>query len=718
MTLDDIFGYVSELNRWVPYKLVFNPKRNKHDKVPDNGRHGLSTTDPLDWKPLLNALQVAKEGFGLSGVGFVMTSGVEVDGLVLVGFDFDGVGDDFALPFDTYTEWSPSGKGIRAFAWAPKAWALKYQDSTDTHPPFCEHAEIYIGTAPRFLTVTFDTIQMVEFKQLDKADLKAIESWGVKPYVEKVEAPIAPDTAGKPINLARIQLTDDQKNLINGTHKGDKSKTFQGLIIRLLDSNESNEDVLATLVKEPNLWAYLLSHRSEDEAKALKFAQDEVNKAYPLSIKGKQAALVPYNKKWANTPKPETVAYPTPYPGIMDEVVKAALEVAHKPQPQLTMLAVLIASASLCGSFYALASGCRLNLYGIGVLPTAGGKNQPQQLTKKLAAQGNVKIISAPASGEALEDDLLSHIGTYCVVDEIGHLLALTNARDAKAWHVSLMRKILDLYAAGADDNYYQRGKAGKPGRAIPNPALNLIGFTTPGVLAQALTLADIENGLCGRLLWVVSDDMPKNRRIRKPFVMPKAFSSTAMKIKVNLASSNLANGTPVLVDINSDADALLDTLNDEFDLIGRDVGAPHERALCARSLENVEHISGVLAVLDNPDKPVITTANVEWAAQFVRASNAAVLGYVESEIHGGVEQKNAAILLAMIRDGGFTTKRKGEQAALDAGGVPRSVLMRAAKMDLQSFDRALRNLQERSEIVIGKFGSKDMQVIGLGDDD
>ncbi|MDH0707044.1 DUF3987 domain-containing protein [Pseudomonas sp. GD03862] len=725
MTIDDVFDHISPLKRWVPFKLVFNPKRGKHDKVPDNGRHGLSTADPMDWRPLLEAIKTAKEGFGLSGVGLVMTGGIEVDGFTLVGFDFDGIDEDkFELPFETYTEWSPSGKGARAFAWAPSSWCKQFQDSADTHPPFCEHAEIYIGTAPRFLTVTFNVIQQLEFKELDDDDLKAIVSWGMKLHIEKVEAPIAPDTAGKPVDFARVRLTDDQKQLVDGTFKGDKSKTMQGLIIRLMDSGLSNEDIFATLVRTPNLWAYLLSHRSEDETKALKFAHDEITKAYALSMRGKREALTAYNENWKPTTNAvskdsETVVYPAPFPGVMSEAVTAALEVAHKPQPQLAMLSVLIASAALCGSFYALASGCRLNLYGIGVLPTAGGKNQPQQQTKKFAALGNVKIISAPASGEALEDDLLSHIGTYCVVDEIGHLLALTNARDAKPWHVSLMRKILDLYAAGADDNYYQRGKAGKPGRAIPNPALNIIGFTTPGVLAQALTLADIENGLYGRLLWVVSDDIPKNRRIRKPFVMPKSFSSAATRIKVNLASSNLANGAPVLVDIHPNADALLDTLNDEFDLIGRGVGAPHERALCARSLENVEHISGVLAVLNDPDKPVITTAHVEWAAQFVRASNKAVLGYVESELHSGGEQKNAALLLKMIGDGETKPRSTSEVAACKAGWTPRSALLRRSKMGAdREFEPAIRLLVKRGEVVEWEFGASKLQVLRLKGDD
>jgi len=412
-------------------------------------------------------------------------------------------------------------------------------------------------------------------------------------------------------------------------------------------------------------------------------------------------------------PKPAPIiAYPEPLPGVAADVVAAILAVANKPQPALTMLAALVAFAAMCGSFYALANGCRLNLYGIGILPTAGGKNLPQMMAKRLAKIGNANVISAPSSGEGLEDALTSNIGTLCVIDEMGHLLALTNAKNAKAWHVSLMRKFLELYAAGADTSYTARGKADKPGRSIPNPALSLIGFTTPLVLGRAISLDDIDNGLAGRLLWVETKEVPKNRRGKKAFVMPKTFYSTAMKIEVNLTRSRLAKDVPVLVDMNNDADALLDELNDEFDLIGRGVGAPHERALCARSLENVEHICGVLAVLDNPDKPVITTTHVEWAAQFVRASNATALNFVEDEMHNGDVQRDAAKIKKLLSDNVFTPQkdrkgkpREGQAIALAAGAVPRALLLKRSGLDAQPFDRAFAHLLGCEDIAIEKFG-------------
>jgi hypothetical protein len=63
-----------------------------------------------------------------------------------------------------------------------------------------------------------------------------------------------------------------------------------------------------------------------------------------------------------------------PFPGLMAEIVAAALEDAHKPQKELTILAVLLGMSSTCTGEYILPGGGRLNLYGAGIAGTGCGK--------------------------------------------------------------------------------------------------------------------------------------------------------------------------------------------------------------------------------------------------------------------------------------------------------------------------------------------------------
>ncbi|CAO3303406.1 MULTISPECIES: DUF3987 domain-containing protein [unclassified Pseudomonas] len=708
---------------FVPYKLV--PKANgKTDKVPSNGQHSLSYTCPGDLMPMVEALALVNEWRGLHGVGLVFEGGIIHDGWQLIGLDYDGVDFDlFQPPVATYAERSPSGKGIHQYAWVPVAWAAQRAYTGGIQLEHCHHGEVYV--ASRFLTASGDKLNDLPIIRLDAEALAVLETWDLNPFVEAT-APMAaaPDIEeGTAFDWTCLGLTENQRHLVEGTGDIDRSDVLYGLIIKAGDAGRSKEDTLASMVRTDPIWAMCLDHREGNEDKALRYAMAQIDAAYPESLAGKREVLNGFNEARrpgvseprADEPNKST-PFPRPFPGPMADAVAAGLDVAHKPQEALTVMAVLSAMAAACGSFYQQQNGSRLNLYFLGIAKTGTGKDLPLRLAKQMARLGNAKVIGAPGSGQGLEDALQSNVATYCAVDEIAHFFSAMNDTRASSYERGNARKLLELFSASSDA-YETRPLAGKEARIIQCPALNLIGFTTPEKLGTAFNPDDFADGLAGRILFVFTDNNPPARRVRKSMELPGSFKQTAKQVEQGLFRVLVDGG--IVIGITEDAEHALDLLLAEFDERGRVVGSSYEAALCVRSLEKVERIAGVLAVWDNHGEPVITTAHIDWAAEFVRASNAAVLSFVDAHMHGGIEQENAAMLLAMIRDGTTTSKRKGEMAALKAGWLPRSALMRRAKtMDVQSFDRALRNLQERGEIVVGPFENTKLQVIGLSGDD
>lgn len=672
MTLDDIFGYTGELHRWVPFKLVFNPKRNKHDKVPHNGRHGLSTTDPLDWKPLLTALQIAKEGFGLSGVGFVMTDGIEVDGWTLVGFDFDGITEDFTIPFETYTEWSPSGKGARVFAWAPTSWALKYQDSTDTYPPHCDHAEIYIGTAPRFLTVTFDVVHLAEFKQLEPKDLKAIESWGMNLYQEKPAAPMAPDTEGTPVDFKRIKLTKDMQALIDGAHEGDKSKTMQGLIIRLLDSNVSNEDVFATLVQTPNLWAYLLSHRSSNEDKALKFAQKEINNAYPLSKKGKREKLVSFNKKWAiETPNEATMDYgPPPFPkklyyeapGLVGEIGKWIMGASYAPREEYAYATALVVMSCLIGPYCSFSRESKVNLFIVLVGDTGDGKNEAFDSGIKLLSMTDAKdcVLDFPASDVALRRQLVANPNALIRADEVAHTIECLSRGDANGG--KLMKMILDTYNnSRLPPKVYADSKNSLP--AVENPFVQIIGGTT-GKIWDVIQPKHLEDGTLNRIIFVsLPDDAPYSENDDPSYELPKALKDRLNTFWRQGRMHDLIGDMPSFgrrVEFAPEVKEAVKALGPVLHQRGKE---SERGALYGRFILNTSKIATILAVGDG--RMAVTMADFEQARAFMEWSIENTHYQVSAKIAGSQFEKLAKKLQRILeKAGGRMTLRDLYKAA------------------------------------------------------
>lgn len=704
---------IAERRIFVPYRLV--PKGNgKTDKVPSNGQHNLSYTEASCLMPLVAALALVNEWRGLHGVGLVFEDGIVHDDWQLIGLDYDGVDfGRFELPVASYAERSPSGNGIHQLAWVPTAWAERFRYTTDIQLAGCHHAEVYL--ASRFLTVTGNRINAESIARLDDKALAELESWGLN-SAETAEHAAAPEIGeGTPINLGRSNLTAEQQRLIAGElETGKRSEVWHGLLIRLLENGEGPADLLATVLGTAGLWAFCMDHRNDNAGRALDFAKDEIGRAYDKSLTKQRERLVGLNPAWKPEPKPSAVPFPQPFPGPMVDAVAAGLEVAHKQQPELTTMAALSSMAAACGSFYRQRDGSRLNLYFLGIARTGTGKDLPLRLAKQIGRLGNAKLIGAPGSGQGLEDTLASNTATYCVVDEIAHFFSVMNDAKASGYERANARKLLELFSA-ASDNYETRALAGKETRIIQHPAFNLVGFTTPEKLGSAFNPDDFADGLAGRILFVFTDNNPPARRVRKPIDLPVSVKRTAMQVEMGLHYLHSMGG--IVIDIADDADAALDALLTEFDQRGKSIDSPWESALCVRSLEKVERIAGVLAVWDNPAKPVITTGHVGWAAQFVRASNTAVLGFVDEYMHGGEEQENAAKLIRMIRDGKTKPSSKSEIAATKAGWVPRSALLRRAKMGAdKEFEPAIRLLIKRGEIVEGKVG--DLLVLGVKGDE
>ncbi|HEX3002234.1 MAG TPA: hypothetical protein VHN82_07705 [Methanoregula sp.] len=111
--MDILFDNIPEeliaLDRWVVWRYEErNGKRTKppYRPLPGKNRHALVNI-PSTW----GSFSFAKEAFldgGFDGIGFVLGDGI-------FGIDFDHASPEMiqeALALGSYTEWSPSGKGV------------------------------------------------------------------------------------------------------------------------------------------------------------------------------------------------------------------------------------------------------------------------------------------------------------------------------------------------------------------------------------------------------------------------------------------------------------------------------------------------------------------------------------------------------------------------------------------------------------------------------
>jgi len=399
------------------------------------------------------------------------------------------------------------------------------------------------------------------------------------------------------------------------------------------------------------------------------------------------------------------VHLPAPFGGPMAGAVSAALAVAPKPQPALTTLAALIGMAACIPGHYRLPSGARMNLYGLAAAETGAGKDLPRNVARAIAHAGGAVEIGRPASGQGLEDSLIAGRPMLCEIDEIGHVLKAVNDSKAPPHLVELTRTYLALYSASSN-RYNCRVRAnGKPGatsmpRVIENPCVSLLGFSTPEKLGEALGVGSIEDGLLGRMLFVMGEADVEQRRISEPFELPGVFKEYQAALGQGLAIGSDGCGEEIVVGYGLEVSERLDVLVREFSLeVAR---SPFSKALRARSFEKVERVAGVLAVFDAPRAPVMTLEHVEWATEFVRSSNAALERFAADFMHGGQVQADAHRVLGVVGrmvSGEIAVQRTGQLALVRKGLAPRTSVLKASKLDKRRFDEAVAHLVATGDV-------------------
>ncbi|SMF04121.1 AAA family ATPase [Pseudogulbenkiania subflava] len=269
------------------------------NKIPNNGQSNVSVNSPLLWKPLLEVLETQQ---GVAGVCLNLSGGVRLpdpdtgDIYRLVGIDVDKVTGPIELleQLNTYTEISPSGRGGRAFCLVSEEWARQYKDNAKIELPNCDHAEIYLGSGARQLTITFEVQGISKpIRVLDDDALDVLAPL-LKPADPVRHDSAPPITGGTPVDLDQYKLKPEHTKLIAGAGQPEinRSAVVHSLLIHLSEQGVSREDALATMLHEPALWQFTLDHRHDDETKAAKFAEEEVERAYRRSMKGQLEKVI------------------------------------------------------------------------------------------------------------------------------------------------------------------------------------------------------------------------------------------------------------------------------------------------------------------------------------------------------------------------------------------------------------------------------------------
>lgn len=283
---DGIPAEIKQLRRWCVWRAVWNEKRQKWDKIPYHPKthNGLSTRLVENWTSFEDALSALRQNPDrYAGLGLVLTGARD-----LLGVDLDdcvgpsGVPEPWAVDvlerLDSYTELSPSGRGLRILAHGSAASDFVNHD---------RGVELYNGHTPRFLTITGDALRNRPLRTLGD-EVTWLETLyrrkaEVKDLAISAELPELIDSALLP-DLHALGVPDAERVfLLTGeSEHGDNSLALHTAGIRLLEMGLTEQEVLSVLASYPGSAEVALAHRSQDWDRALSYLWVEhIQKALP-----------------------------------------------------------------------------------------------------------------------------------------------------------------------------------------------------------------------------------------------------------------------------------------------------------------------------------------------------------------------------------------------------------------------------------------------------
>jgi hypothetical protein len=312
-------------------------------------------------------------------------------------------------------------------------------------------------------------------------------------------------------------------------------------------------------------------------------------------------------------------------PGLVGELADWICATARRPQPALAVGAALAIVGTLAGRHVVGPTGSGTHLYVVGLAPTGAGKDHALQQTMACLTAADAAHLIGPSqfiSMPAVINFLVRAPLSLCAMDEFGAFLKRINNRKASGFEGAITGILRTAWGSSGKAMPTPEW-AGRAAQVIQSPALSIYGVSTAEEFYSALEGGDTSNGVLNRLLVIETRQRPKDRApAADPLTVPAALAD-ALKAVLNRAGPMVAAqlqrfdvAPPVYrVPWGKGAEAAFQDMVEEiYSLCDGNVMA---QAFYARAAETAVRIATILAVGENPSRPVVTAELFAWARTF-----------------------------------------------------------------------------------------------------
>lgn len=406
-------------------------------------------------------------------------------------------------------------------------------------------------------------------------------------------------------------------------------------------------------------------------------------------------------------PAPAIPAFIMQPPGILGRIAAWINETAPKRQPELAVAAAITLGATVMQRIYRSNFANFTSLYVVMVAKSTEGKEHPQASVERVLTAANLTGLVAGSgytSSGAVYSELLRKPSHLAVIDEMGKLLKLSRAKgnsNSEAAIDKLVEAFGKLAGVMRPPVYSSMTLAKNmpaPGdRVIHNPAISLLGATTPATFYESLTDDLVRDGFLGRLLVIESSQPRQLARLVDQTEPPEDIvewcinTHGELRKKGDLAdvpSAEMAAAT-LPMPFEEACHHLLKPFEEELN----DLKTAHEPdgldVLLGRTYEKSLRLAMIAAKATHPGENVVRVDDLQWAIAYVRHYDLQLLESVRTKrTRGEID----AQLQRMTRYVGAARKYVDDKkyaVILAKGLMPHAKLLKLMKIDSKS----MRNL-------------------------
>ncbi len=274
------------------------------------------------------------------------------------------------------------------------------------------------------------------------------------------------------------------------------------------------------------------------------------------------------------------------------------------------------------------------SIYLLNVGKTATGKEHCKTLINKIlrsAGMDHHVIGDGFTSAGGVMTELLRKPRCVSVIDEFGIYLEAasskgsSNQKEANSYLMQAIGRCHDVLMA---KNYsgMTLGKANQDlnDRKVCNPALSLVGLTTPRTFFDAITSKDIHSGFLNRFIVCVSNTQPSVRKQVEQFEVPDAIKDWLVAIQKRAeaktpieVSADFANQIVIRIsepawEIQRKFDAEMVDNIVRYEPDGLD-------GLFGRAAEMAHRLALITALSRDAQTTVIGDTDMQWACDYIR---------------------------------------------------------------------------------------------------